>query len=152
VAIAERFREITSVEGVRGCFICDNRGRVVEHSFKDDRSVTPLGDVGREAVLTAAVFDRVLEAASELDFTFTGGRLILRDLPSSLLVLLCEPEVEIAMLRLTLNVAVGQLRDDAELRSRLRDSMVSREVLENELDEISWQLLKALERKEASDA
>jgi len=152
VAIAERFREITSVEGVRGCFICDNRGRVIEHSFSDHRNVTPLGDIGREAVLTAAVFDRVVEGASELDFTFTGGRLILRDLRNSLLVLLCEPEVEIAMLRLTLNVAAGQLRDDAELRSRLRASTMSREVLENELDEISWQLLKALERKEANDA
>jgi predicted regulator of Ras-like GTPase activity (Roadblock/LC7/MglB family) len=150
--IGERFREITSVAGVRGCFICDNRGRVIAHSFSDDRSMTPIGDVGREAVLTAAVFGRVRESASELDFTFTGGRLILRDLDSSLLVLLCEPQVEIAMLRLTLNVAAGQLRDDVELRSRLRDSLTDREVLENELDEISWQLLKALERKEASDA
>jgi predicted regulator of Ras-like GTPase activity (Roadblock/LC7/MglB family) len=150
--IDERFREITSVAGVRGCFICDNGGRVIAHSFGDDRSMTPIGDVGREAVLTAAVFGKAGEPASELDFTFTDGRLILRDLDHSLLVLLCEPKAEIAMLRLTLNVAVAQLKNDGELRGRLRDSPADREVLENELDEISWQLLNALERKEASDA
>jgi len=152
VAIAERFRDITSVAGVRGCFICDNQGRVLAHSFVDDRNMTPIGDVGREAVLTAAVFGRVGESVSEFDVTFTGVRMIVRDLDNGLLVLLCEPQVEIAMLRLTLNVAAGQLKDDRELRSRLRDSPAAREVLENELDEISWQLLRALERKEASDA
>ena len=152
MATAERLRELTAVGGVRGCFICDNRGRVIQHSFSDHRSVTPLGDVGREAILTAAVFARVGEPASELDFTFTGGRLIMRDLQSSLLVLLCEPEVEIAMLRLTLNVAAAQLMEDPGLRSLLRDRPAHREVLENELDEISWQLLRALERKEATDA
>jgi len=152
VAIAARLGEITAVAGVNGCFICDNSGRVVAHSFGDRRNVTPLGDVGLEAVLTAAVFGSVGEPAVEMDFTFTRGRLIMRDLGSSLLVLLCEPQPEIAMLRLTLNVAAAQLMEDPELRSRLRDSTASREVLENELDEISWQLLKALERKEASDA
>jgi predicted regulator of Ras-like GTPase activity (Roadblock/LC7/MglB family) len=150
--IDERFREITSIAGVRGCFICDNSGRVIAHSFGDDRSMIRLGEVGREAILTAAVFGMIGEAVGESDFTFAGGRLILRDLDRSLLVLLCEPRVEISMLRLTLNVAAAQLRDDGELRNRLKGSPADREVRENELDEISWQLLNALGRKEASDA
>jgi hypothetical protein len=103
-------------------------------------------------VHTAAVLDSVGESVKELDFTYPGSRLLVRDLDDSLLVVLCEPKVEIAMLRITLNVAAAQLKDDVELRTLLKDSAPEREVLENELDQVSWQLLKALERKGANNA
>lgn len=150
--IEQRFAEIGAVEGVTGSFICDNSGRMIASSFGNDVDITPIRDVAGELVHTAAVLDRVGESVRELDFTYPGSRLLVRDLDDSLLVVLCEPQVEIAMLRITLNVAATQLKDDAELRSLLEDSVPEREVLENELDQISWQLLKALERKGANDA
>jgi predicted regulator of Ras-like GTPase activity (Roadblock/LC7/MglB family) len=152
VVIEQRFAEIGAVEGVTASFICDNSGRVIASSFGDDIDITPVRDVARELLQTAAVLDRVGEPARELDFTYAGSRIVVRDLENSLLVVLCKPQVEIAMLRLTLNVAATQLRDDAELRNRLRDNVTDREVLESELDQISWQLMQTLERKEANNA
>lgn len=144
--------EIGEVAGVTASFVCDNSGRVIASSFGDDVDITPIRDVARELVHTTAVLGRVGESVRELDFTYPGSRLLVRDLDDSLLVALCEPQAEIAMLRLTLNVAATQLKDDAELRSLLQDSVAVREVLENELDQISWQLLKALEGKGVDDA
>ena len=137
--IEERFAEIGAVAGVTASFICDNSGRVIASSFGGDIDLTPIRDVARELVHTAAVLGRVGESMRELDFTYPGSRLLVRDLDDSLLVVLCESQVEIAMLRLTLNVAATQLKDDSELRNLLQDSVSEREVLENELDQISWQ-------------
>jgi predicted regulator of Ras-like GTPase activity (Roadblock/LC7/MglB family) len=150
--IEERFAEIGAVAGVTASFICDNSGRVIATSFGDDIDMTPVRDVARELLQTAAVLGRIGEPAREMDFTYAGSRVVVRDLQDSLLVVLCEPQVEIAMLRLTLNVATTQLRDDAELRGQLRSNLTDREVLESELDQISWQLMETLERKEANDA
>jgi predicted regulator of Ras-like GTPase activity (Roadblock/LC7/MglB family) len=150
--IEQRFAEIGAVKGVTASFICDNTGRLIASSIGEDVDITPVRDVAGELVHTAAVLDRVGESVSELDFTYPGTRLLVRDLDDSLLVVLCEPQVEIAMLRMTLNVAATQLKDDTELQTLLKDSVPQREVLENELDQISWQLLKALEREGANDA
>jgi predicted regulator of Ras-like GTPase activity (Roadblock/LC7/MglB family) len=152
VAIKERFAEIGAVTGVTASFICDNGGRVIASSFGEDTDVTPVRDVARELLQTAAVLRRIGEPARELDFTYAGRRVVVRDLEDSLLVVLCAPQVEISLLRLTLNVATSQLRDDVELRNLLRGHVANREVLESELDQISWQLMRTLEGKDANDA
>jgi hypothetical protein len=141
VAIEERFAEIGAVAGVAASFICDNGGRVIASSFGEDADVTPVRDVARELLQTAAVLHRIGEPARQMDFTYAGRR-----------VVLCAPQVEISLLRLTLNVATAQLRDDVELRNLLRGHVANREVLESELDQISWQLMRTLEGKDANDA
>jgi hypothetical protein len=103
-------------------------------------------------VQTAAVLSATGEPGGELDLRTASIRLVLRDLDDSVLVVVCEHQVDTPMLRMTLNVAATQLRDDEELGGRLRDSLKVKQVLESELDELSWQLLKALERKESNDA
>jgi len=150
--IDERLAELNAIAGVTGSFVCDNSGRVIASSFTDDVDMTSIRDVAREVVQTSAVLSEVQESAGELDLQYARSRLVVRDLDDRLLVVVCGHEVDIAMLRMTLNVAAPQLRDDAELGSRLRDSLKVRQVLESELDELSWQLLKALERKESNDA
>lgn len=150
--IDERLAEINTVAGVTGSFVCDNSGRVIASSFSGDLDMTSIRDVAREMVQTAAVLSAVREPVGELDLAYARSRLVARDLDDSVLVVLCDPRVDIPMLRMTLNVAAMQLRDDEELGSRLRDSLKVKEVLESELDEISWQLLKALQRKESNDA
>jgi predicted regulator of Ras-like GTPase activity (Roadblock/LC7/MglB family) len=152
VAIEERFAEIGAVAGVAASFICDNGGRVIASSFGEDADVTPVRDVARELLQTAAVLHRIGEPARQMDFTYAGRRVVVRDLEDSLLVVLCAPQVEISLLRLTLNVATAQLRDDVELRNLLRGSVANREVLESELDQTSWQLMRTLEGKDANDA
>jgi predicted regulator of Ras-like GTPase activity (Roadblock/LC7/MglB family) len=150
--IDERLAEINAVAGVTGCLVCDNSGRVIASSFTGDLDMTSARDVAREVVQTSAVLSEARESVAGLDFTYARRRLVARDMDDSVFVVLCDPGVDIAMLRLTLNVAMAQLRDDEELGKRLRDSLKVKEVLESELDEISWQLLKALERKESDDA
>jgi predicted regulator of Ras-like GTPase activity (Roadblock/LC7/MglB family) len=150
--IDERLAEINAVAGVSGSLVCDNSGRVIASSFTEDVDMTWMRDVAREVVQTAAVLSATGESGAELDLQTARIRLVVRDLDDSVLVVVCEHQVDIPMLRMTLNVAATQLRDDDELGGRLRDSFKVKQVLESELDELSWQLLKALERKESNDA
>jgi predicted regulator of Ras-like GTPase activity (Roadblock/LC7/MglB family) len=150
--IDERLAEISAVARVIGSLICDNSGRVIASSFGADLDMTSIRDVAREVVQTAAILRAAREPAGELDFAYARSRVMARDMDDSVLVVLCDPLADIPMLRMTLNVAAAQLRDDPELGSRLRESPRVKRVLESELDELSWQLLKALERKGLNDA
>jgi predicted regulator of Ras-like GTPase activity (Roadblock/LC7/MglB family) len=144
--------EINKVAGVTGSFVSDNSGRVIASSFSGDVDMTSIRGVAREVVQTSAVLSVVQEPVGELDFAYARSRVVARDLDDSVLVVLCDPGADIPMLRMTLNVAATELRDDAELKSSLRDSLKVKQVLESELDELSWQLLKVLEREEPNDA
>ncbi len=150
--IDERLAEINAVAGVTGSFVCDNSGRVIASSLTDDVDMTWIRDVAREAAQTVAVLSATRESGEELDLQTARIRLVVRDLGASLLVVVCGHQADTPMLRMTLNVAATQLRDDPELGDRLRDSLKVKQVLESELDELSWELLKALERKESNDA
>jgi predicted regulator of Ras-like GTPase activity (Roadblock/LC7/MglB family) len=144
--------EINTVSGVRGSFLCDNQGKVIASAAPAGLDTATLNSIGRGVTLTLAVLETTGEAMSELDFTYDGARLVARDLANAVLILLCEPQVEMSMLRLTLNVVTTRLKGNSRIQSQFKARAVEKEVLQNEVDETSWYLLKALETKEVNDA
>jgi predicted regulator of Ras-like GTPase activity (Roadblock/LC7/MglB family) len=148
--LKETFERICSIPGVLGCFICDNRGRVVISSSPSDLEASALRDAAHEVIQTFATLARASGEVVDLDVACERVRLTARDLGIGILVVLSNPDVETVMLRLTLNVVAVQLGRGFELRTEFEGG--GRVVLESDLDEVSWQLLRALERKEANDA
>lgn len=141
--IGEWLAEIEGVEGVRSSFVCDAGGQVIAGSIYSDFEEGFLGNAGRELAHTIAALAKIVGSLGELDVPCDRARVVVRDLGAGLVGVVCEPGVDIAMLRLMLNVAAKRLRDDSDLRSQLRDVTTERDVL-GDLDEISWQLLQAL--------
>jgi hypothetical protein len=150
--LEETFERICNIPGVLRCFICDNRGRVVVSSSPSDLEAGVLRDAAHEVMQMFASLARASGQVVDLDIACDRTRLTARDLGSGVLAVLGSPVVETPMLRLTLNVVAAQLRDDAELQGELESGGGGRAVLESDLDEVSWQLLRALERKDANDA
>jgi predicted regulator of Ras-like GTPase activity (Roadblock/LC7/MglB family) len=149
----EGLEEINVVSGVRGSFICDNRGEVIVSATPPDVDMATLNSIGREVTQTMAGLSMAGEAVTELDFTYDGARLVAHELAKAVLVVLCEPQVEIAMLRLTLSVVIARLKSDGEVQSQLEASLVEKELTQDKADEISWHLLQALiERREVNNA
>lgn len=145
--IGEWLAEVDGVNGVRSSFFCDTGGQVIAGSLSPDPGGDVLGNTGRELAQTVAALSTVVGDVGELDLACDRGRVVVRDLEIGLLGAVCEPGVDIAMLRLMLNVAATRLSDDSDLRSRLRHMTTARDVLDD-LDEVSRQLLQALDGME----
>jgi len=143
----EGLAEINAVAAVRGCFICDNRGGVIASAAPSGLDTATLDGIGRQVTLTLAALETAGEAMSELDIAYDGMRLVARDLANAVLVVLCEPRVEIAMLRLTMNVVTTRLKRDSGIQSQLEARAVEKEVAQDDVDETSWYLLETLKER-----
>ena len=144
----EWLAEIDGVKGVRSSFVCDTEGHLIAGSLLADVEEGLGCNTSRELALTVAALARVVGEVGELDIAGDTTRVVVRVLAIGLLGAVCKPEVDIAMLRLMLNVAATRLRDDSALLSRLEQETMPGDVAAD-LDEISRQLLQALDGKEA---
>jgi predicted regulator of Ras-like GTPase activity (Roadblock/LC7/MglB family) len=145
--VKEGLAEINAVAGVRGSFICDNRGQVIVGATPAGLGAEALNSIGRQVAQTIAALETPQEAVSVLDFAYDGTRLVAHDLANAVLVALCEPQVEIAVLGLTMNVVVTRLKGDSGIQSQLEAREVEKEVVQDDVDEISWHLLQALQER-----
>jgi predicted regulator of Ras-like GTPase activity (Roadblock/LC7/MglB family) len=138
--------DINAVAGVQSSFTCDNRGEVIASATPADPNTAVLNNIGRQVTLTLAALETTGEAMSELDLTYEGARLVARDLGNAVLVVLCEPQVEIAMLRLTLNVVTARWKKDPGVQEQLTGRAGEREDLlaKENLGALAWLLLGSL--------
>jgi predicted regulator of Ras-like GTPase activity (Roadblock/LC7/MglB family) len=148
----EGLAEINAVAGVRGSFICDNRGEVIVSAMPAALNSARLNEIGHEVTQTMAGLEIAGEAMTELDFMYDRARIVGHDLANAVLVALCDPRVEIATLRLTLNVVTSRLKGDSGIQSQLEARTVEKEVVQDDVDEASWYLLQTIQGKEVNDA
>ncbi|TKJ31275.1 MAG: hypothetical protein CEE40_01855 [Chloroflexi bacterium B3_Chlor] len=135
--------EINGVPGVRGSFICDSRGEMIVSAVATGLDAA-LDGVGREVTQTMAALEMIGEAKSELDFAYSRTRVVVHDLEKAVLIVLCEPKVDISLLRLTLNVVTTRLKGYRDIQAQLDAREVEKEVLRDDIDDMSWHLLEAL--------
>ncbi len=114
----EGLAAINEVAGVRGSFIWGNRDEVIVSAMPADLDMVTVNKIGREVKLVMETLKTTGEVMSELDFMYERGRLVIRDLANAVLVVLCEPHVESAMLRLTLNVVIARMKGSREIQSQ----------------------------------
>lgn len=100
---------LTSVPGVMGGMLSDERGNVLAHSFP------PYFDPGTLKGAAELLQDNTIglhEATGGVrlfDIRFELGRLIIKTLPNMFVVILCQPAVNIQLLFISLNVAIKKL-------------------------------------------
>lgn len=100
---------LTTVPGVMGGMLSDERGNVLAHSFP------PLFDQGTLKGVTDLLQDNTVglqEATGGVklfDMRFELGRIIIKTLPRMFLVILCQPAVNVQLLFISINVAIKKL-------------------------------------------
>lgn len=139
----EGLAEIDSVAGVRGSLLCDSWGEAVASTAPAGLDTATLKSIGHQVTQTAAGLRMAEGSMTELDFTYERTRLMAHDVGNAVLVVLCEPEVDIAMLRMTMNVVIARLKSDGAVQKQLEARAAKNGTL-HEADETSWHLLKAL--------
>jgi predicted regulator of Ras-like GTPase activity (Roadblock/LC7/MglB family) len=134
--------EINALDGVQGSFICDNHGDVITNAVPVNLNIATLRGISRQ--VTQAIAARIQNGIHEIDLTYESFRVLIRDLNQAALVVLCKPDVDIALLRLTLNVNFSKADIETKLREIVPKKQVIRIVDEDEIDEISWRLYRSI--------
>lgn len=100
---------LTSVPGVMGGMLSDERGNVLAHSFP------PYFDAGTIKGAAELLQDNtvglqdITGGVKLFDIRFELGRLIIKTIPHMFVVVLCQPAVNIQLLYISLNVAIKKL-------------------------------------------
>lgn len=102
---------LTTVPGVMGGMISDERGNVLAHSFP---SYFDAGTIKGAADLLQDITVGLHEATGGVklyDIRFALGRLIIKTLPRMFIVVLCQPTANVQLLLISLNVAIKKLEN-----------------------------------------
>jgi hypothetical protein len=100
---------LTSIPGVMGGMLSDERGEVLAHSFP------PYFDEGTIKGAAELLYDNtvglqdVTGGVKLFDVRCELGRLIIKTLPNKFVVVLCQPTVNVQLLFISLNVATKKL-------------------------------------------
>ena len=138
--------EICGLRGVAGAFVCDNAGEIIACSNPPALATVTMTQVGRVAAQVFGAMEAANRRVDRLEVAYDSGRLFARDLGSALLVVICQPGVDSAMLRMAVDVAVVGWRNDNQQRKRLSRSKVARRhvLTRPELDDVAWQSWRVL--------
>lgn len=142
-------KEINELPGVRGAFICDGNGVIISSAMPPTYH-QEVGNIGREVVQVVVLLQVLGEETDILDFLFADGRILVNGLTDFSLIVFCDPNIDISMLRLKTNVALAEIRRDGKFKKHMQKvSQGKKGLLASEgLDESYQQIIKKLKPPE----
>lgn len=123
--LARWLKEITNIDGVEGVFVATNRADIVNKSgFKlsDDE----LRDLTKRFLRIIASFDYNSEKITELEYYWQNYYIICKNSNHFMLVTVCRSPKVLALLRITLNVAMANLLEDRKFSKWLKSHIADR--------------------------
>lgn len=142
----EKLREINSLDGVWGYFLCDNTGKILEKEMPVV-FLKKLGTAGREITQVIGLLESLDRASESLDLLFEDGRLLIISPKNFTLVVFCDPNVDVSTLRTKMNEVISQIQGDAKTQEVFqkkewkRRRLLQKEYLSEEYKEILGQLV-----------
>lgn len=100
---------LTTVPGVMGGMLSDERGNVVAHSFPPPFDQGTLKGVADLLLDNTVGLQEATGGVKLFDMRFELGRVIVKTLPRMFLVILCQPSVNVQLLLISINVAIKKL-------------------------------------------
>jgi hypothetical protein len=134
--------EIGTIGGVRAACICDLEGKVLARSEFEAGAKLDLREVACEVALVLAVFRLTGKTTTDMDLAYDGSRLLACAVGSALLIVICEPQVDAALLRLGLNVQKSRLREDRKFQTPVDTAELTSKIVREGIDEVSRHLLR----------
>ncbi len=116
---ASLLREIQATAGVRAACVFDNVGALLAANSNEDWADGFLARLGEEMARLLALLETRGEKAKDIELRFQHGDIYIRDLGNAFEVVLCAPQVNWSLLRMTANVAAASFEKDAELQKSL---------------------------------
>ncbi len=109
-------KDINTVLGVHGSFVCLTDGQVAAQAMPAEFDAAQLETAARVAAQTFRALEASGQRVIEADLLFASKRLLLKNLRGGVLAILCARNINLPLLNLTANVAVKKL--NAELKPK----------------------------------
>lgn len=151
----EKLQEINSLRGVWGYFICDNTGKILEREMPVV-FMKHLAMMGKEVTQVVGLLESLRRSPENLDLLFEDGRVMITSLRNCTMVIFCDPNVDITMLRSKVNMVISEITGDSKLQELLqkgewrRRRLLQKEYLGQEYKELLDQLIPEDVKPDAS--
>jgi hypothetical protein len=142
----DKLEEIDAVDGVRASFIYFNDGELVYNKLASGLDAETYEEIAKDVIQMAAIFDRLGSHIHEYDLKYDGGRVFAYTQNNYNLMVLCSTDVSVAMLRLTVNVAIADLEADKKFQKRTGKIDTSRRsfLVRSNMDPDGWNLVETV--------
>lgn len=142
----DKLEEIDGVDGVLVSFIYFNDGELVYNKVPPGYDEQTFEEIAKDVIQMAAIFDRLNAHIHDYELKYDSGRVYAYTQSNYNLIILCKPEVSVAMLRLTVNVALADLEADKKFQKRISKIEASRRsfLIRSNMDAESWTLVETV--------
>ncbi len=140
-------QQISGLAHVGGSFVCDYAGEVILSSTPAVLATVTMNAIGREVSQAFAAIEAGSAAASRLDIAYDTWRLVATDIGNAILFVLSEPEVDLPILRMTVDIIAAGWKKDSNVQKQLaRHRAPRRDVLaKGRFDDVSLRTLKIIQ-------
>ena len=105
-------KEINAVHGVIGSFICRNDGSVAALAVPESLTATQIDTAARIGSQTFNALEATGQRVWEADLVFGQARLVLKNLMTGVLVIVCQRNINIPLLNSTANTVAKKIAAD----------------------------------------
>lgn len=116
----EGLAEILDVADVKACLLFDNQGNVLREMAQVDLHPDQIQEIGSLVLPFLAALETENGDYTDVEYVFERSRVVLKDLEKAVLVVICQLEVDISLLRLTMNVVMNQWDESPQVRKFLK--------------------------------
>ena len=142
----EKLMEINSLKGVWGYFLCDNMGKIMGREMPII-FMKHLAMMGKEVTQVIGLLENLSSSLGNLEFLFEDGRVMVMSVKNFSLVVFCDPNVDISMLRSKMNVIISEIQGNSKMQELVqkgewrRKRLLQKEYLDQEYRKILNQLV-----------
>jgi hypothetical protein len=138
--VEKGLEQIGGLPCVGGSFVCDNRGDVIVSSDPAVLATVTMSTIGREVGLAFLALESASRPATRIDFVYDSWRLLAQDMGDAVFFVVCQPNVDMAIVRMTVDVVIAGWRKDSAAQKRLQQRRTERASLASPaaLDQGSW--------------
>ena len=142
----DKIEEIDGVDGVIASFIYFNDGELVYNKLAPGHDTDTYEEIAKDVIQMSAIFDRLNSHIHEFELKYETGRVYAYTQSNYNIVILCKPDVSLAMLRLTVNVAIADLEADKKFQKRTSKIETSRRsfLVRSNMDPDCWALVETV--------
>lgn len=140
----KNLEEMEAIKGVKGAFLYLFDDEIVFNKQPEDIDLDVCREIAKDIIQVSGVFSRLGKGTEEFDLKFEQGSVLAYVKQTHCLVIICQADVSMSLLRLSANVLLADIEKDkksAKRLSKVKNSSASYLIRSN-MDGESWKLIE----------
>jgi len=118
--------EINELNGVWGSLLCNNQAEIISSVPPANLNKAALENITRHCVELLSTSSVSGQGFKEAVIHFQQRKIFILDLEQAILIVLCTQNIDISLLRMTINVITSRWQTDSKIQKQFKDNYVER--------------------------